>query len=440
MKFQITRRRLWSLLQLYRRKLWQFVPFAWRRFLDDKCFETASALSYTTLVSMVPLTVAVLAIFSAFPVFAPWRDTLINFVFNNVPAAGQAVKDTLLGLASNANQLTGISLLVLLFSALSMMVSIEDRLNSIWRVREPRDWISRLLLYWAALTLGPVLLVGSLAAMSYAVALPLLHHAADHLLVQEEQRLLGLLPSAVTFASLWLLYAVVPNRRIGKRYTLIGALLGTVLFGLGRAGFGLYVEHAHTYQKIYGALAALPIFLLWIYLSWIIVVLGASITASISDFEYNPEGSLLPKGAEFLGLLIVLEHFVAAQRHCQNLTIEAVNRAESSLSRHDVTGYFDDLHRAGIIHPTDHGDWAMICSLDTMRLSEIYRQVHYRLPLNPLQEAEQRGVKLSPQLSELLATLAGHLKRALAANLEQVYPLGQERSPAAHPKSQASHP
>src|ERR1700758_591395 len=115
--------------------------FLWRRFLDDKCFETAGALSYTTLVSLVPLTVAVLAMFAAFPKFEEARDTLINFVFGNfVPAAGETVQKALLDFASNARKLTGISILVMLFSAVSMMNSIEDRLNRIWHVRHHRPW------------------------------------------------------------------------------------------------------------------------------------------------------------------------------------------------------------------------------------------------------------------------------------------------------------
>jgi len=155
-----------------------FGRFLWQRFVDDKCFETAGALSYTTLVSLVPLMVAALAMFSVFPVFESARDTLLDFVFRSfVPAAGRHVQDALQVFASNASGLTGISILVMLFSAISMMVSIEDRMNRIWRVQRPRGWVSRLLLYWAALTLGPILVVGGIAVSSYITALPLLQKA-----------------------------------------------------------------------------------------------------------------------------------------------------------------------------------------------------------------------------------------------------------------------
>ena len=150
--------------------------FLWQRFIADKCFETAGALSYTTLVSLVPLLVATFAIFAAFPVFQPSRDLLVDFVFRNfLPQTGAAVQAAMLGFAANASKLTGISILVMLASALSMMVSIEDRLNRIWRVHQARSWTSRILLYWAALTLGPILVVGGVAVTSYLTALPLLH-------------------------------------------------------------------------------------------------------------------------------------------------------------------------------------------------------------------------------------------------------------------------
>ena len=169
-------------LRFNRNRVVHFSRFLWQRFVDDKCFETAGALSYTTLVSLVPLTVAVFAMFSAFPVFQGARTTLVDFVFDNfVPAAGETVQKAIQSFADNASKLTGISILVMLFSALSMMISIEDRLNQIWRVHKARGWGSRLLLYWAALTLGPILVVGGIAVTSYVTALPLLQGAATQI-------------------------------------------------------------------------------------------------------------------------------------------------------------------------------------------------------------------------------------------------------------------
>jgi len=398
-----------------------FGRFIWQRFVDDKCFETAGALSYTTLVSLVPLMVAALAMFSVFPVFAGARDTVLDFVFRNfVPAAGRSVQEALQVFASNASGLTGISILVMLFSAISMMVSIEDRLNRIWRVRQARGWVSRLLLYWAALTLGPILVVGGLAVSSYITALPILKGTAVQLGLGGY--LLRGLPFVVTFVTLWLLYAVVPNRRVRRRDATIGALLGAVLFEVARWGFRLFVHSAHTYQQIYGALAAIPIFLLWIYLSWVIVILGASIAASISSFEYHPANSTLPEGAEFLGLLVVLRHFVEAQRRGGCVDAAGVRAREPYLRSALIAACFEDLQRADLIRRGEAGGWMLSRSLDSTDLLRVYQHTDYRLPLQPAQQVEALGIDLAPELLAMLSDVARSLQAQLGTRLDRLYP------------------
>lgn len=399
-----------------------FSRFIWQRFVDDKCFETAGALSYTTLVSLVPLTVAVFAMFSVFPVFQPARDTLVNFVFNNfVPSAGEAVQETMLGFAANASKLTGISILVMLFSALAMMISIEDRLNRIWRVHAARGWGSRLLLYWAALTLGPVLVVGGIAVTSYVTAIPLLHGAIGQF-GGVAQGALSTLPFLVTFFTLWLMYAAIPSCPVPRRDAAIGALLGAVLFEIARWGFTLFVQHAQSYQQIYGVLAAIPIFLLWIYLSWVIVIFGASIAASVSAFEYHPPAQALPAGAEFLGLLVVLGHFVAAQRAGQSVDPASVRALAPYLRTATVAEYFADLQNADLIQRGESGGWLLTRSLDSTDLLRVYRYTDYRLPLHPQEEAATLGIDLPPALLAMLGELALALEAKLGTRLAQIYP------------------
>jgi membrane protein len=409
-------------LRIDRDRTLSFGRFLWQRFVDDKCFETAGALSYTTLVSLVPLTVVVLTMFAAFPMFETARETLLDFVFNNVvPAAGEKVQEALVAFATNARKLTGISILVMLFSSISMMVSIEDRLNRIWRVHRPRGWGSRLLLYWAALTLGPILVMGSIVLASYVTALPLLQDAPNQL-TGAGQRLLGLLPFVVTFVTLWLMYTLVPNCRVSRRDAAIGALLGALLFEIARWGFARFVLHAQTYQDIYGALAAIPIFLLWIYLSWVIVILGASIAASVSAFDYQPPAETLPEGAEFLGLLVVLRHFVEAQRRGDSIDPALVRAGEPRLRSALVAAYFDDLQRADLIQRSEGGGWLLSRSLDSTDLLRVYLHSNYRLPLQPAQEATALNLRLPPELLAMLAELAAALRSTLGAPLDRAYP------------------
>jgi membrane protein len=406
-----------------------FSRFLWRRFVDDKCFETAGALSYTTLVSLVPLTVAVFAMFSVFPVFAPARDTLVDFMFRNfVPAAGQRVQEALTAFASNASKLTGISILVMLFSAMSMMVSIEDRLNRVWRVKQARGWGSRLLLYWAALSLGPILIVGGIAVTSYVTAMPLLQGAAGQI-NSIGHPLLSVLPFVVTFSTLWLMYSFIPNCKVSRQDAAIGALLGAVLFEIVRWGFALFVHRAQTYQQIYGALAAVPIFLLWIYLSWVIVIFSASIAASASAFDYHAPKKMLPEGAEFLGLLVVLRHFIDAHRTGDSLDQADVRVREPYLHSNLIAEYFDDLQQADLIQRAEAGGWLLSRSLDSTNLLRVYRHTRYRLLLHPAEEALALGIELPPPLLALLAEVAATLESQLCTQLDQVYPPSADNVP-----------
>jgi membrane protein len=398
-----------------------FSRFIWQRFVDDKCFETAGALSYTTLVSLVPLMVAVLAMLSVFPVFQSARDVLLDFVFQNfLPSTVTKVQATLQTFAANASQLTGLSILVMLFSALSMMISIEDRLNRIFRVHQPRSWSSRLLLYWAALTLGPILAVGGIAVTSYVTAMPLLAGAYAQLGLG--QRLLGVLPFVVTFVTLWLMYAVVPNCRVRRSDAAIGALLGAVLFEIARWGFTLFVSNAQTYQQIYGVLATIPIFLLWIYLSWVIAILGASVAASLSAWEYHAPAHTLPEGAEFLGLMVVLRHFVEAQREGCSVDPATIRLQEPYLRSASIASYFDDLQRADLIQRGEAGGWLLSRSLDSTDLLRVYRHTQYRLPLQPMEEARALGINLPPTLIELLDEVARMLDATLGRRLDHTFP------------------
>lgn len=416
-------------LRIDRDRMLNFGHFLWQRFLDDKCFETAGALSYTTLVSLVPLTVAVLAMFAAFPMFEEARETLINFVFSNfVPTAGDEVQSALLGFSKNARSLTGISILVMLFSAVSMMNSIEDRLNRIWQVHRHRPWGPRLLLYWAALTLGPILVVGGIVVTSYVAAVPMFRDASEQLGIG--QQLLKAMPFVVTFFTLWLMYSTIPNRRVNKRHTAIGALLGAILFEIARWGFTHYVLHAQNYQQIYGALAIIPLLLLWIYLSWVIVILCASVAASISAFEYQAPWHAMPEGSEFLGLLVVLRHFVEAQRAGRSVNPVAIRAAEPCLRSTAIIGYFEDLARAHLIQRSDAGEWLLVRSLDSTDLLHVYRHSDYRLPLNPVEQVAASGIQLPAELLALLAKLASTLDATLGARLDKVYPV----SPTAPPQ------
>lgn len=406
-------------LPLSRDRLRAFAHFLWRRFRDDKCFETAGALSYTTLFAIVPLLSAVFAILSVFPAFAGLRDTMSNFIFHNfVPGAGATVQGYLLQFADNASRLTLVGILVLLVSALMMMMSIEDRLNRIWRVPAPRKGGARFLMYWAALTLGPLLIVLAIAASSWVFAQPFLQAAGENGVFGLS--VIKLTPFVSTWVGLALMYALVPNRRVRWRDAFAGALIAAVLFELARKGFTLYVGSIANYREIYGALAAIPIFLIWVFLSWVIVLLGASLTAALTAFEYRPEDELLPEGCEFVGLLRVLQHFVVAQRSGEGLLESTLTQHERFLTADLLQRYLDDLREAGLIQRDESGAWLLVRDLESVHLDDLFRIGGYRLPTDALSlQAAAQG--LAPEAVDALLRAEEAERKHLARPLRALF-------------------
>jgi membrane protein len=265
------------------RHLWRFARRVGERFSADRCTRSAAALSFTTMFALVPFMAVGFAMFSLFPQFQRLRETIKDFIYGNfVPAAGDVVEKYLDQFLANAGRLTIWGLLFVLATALLLMLTIERAFNDIWHAREHRQRLHRLLAYWALLTLGPVLIGVSLTLTSQLAALSLL---APSLFGNVRPLLFGLLPVALEVLAFVLLYTVVPSRPVRLRHALTGGLCATALFEIAKRAFALYVSQFPSYRVIYGAVATLPVFLLWVYLSWLVVLLGAVVTATLPEWR-----------------------------------------------------------------------------------------------------------------------------------------------------------
>lgn len=400
-------------------RLRAFARFLWQRFRDDKCFETAGALSYTTLFAIVPMLAAVIAIVSVFPAFASLRDSVTRFIFRSfVPAAGETVQGYLLQFADNASKLTLFGVLFLLASALMMMASIEDRFNRIWRVATRRKGSARLLLYWAALTLGPILVTTGVGVSSWVYAQPLWRGVAGHGV--GGFRLWLLAPFLITGVGLTVLYQMVPNCRVRWRDAITGALVATVLFEFARKGFAAYVQGIANYREVYGALAAIPIFLIWVYLSWVIVLLGAILAAALNAFEYRHTDELLPPGCEFVGLLRVVQRFAEAQREGAALDEGGLRARERFLTADLLQRYLDDLQRAGLIRRAEGGGWIVARDLDSVCADDLFHAGRYRLPEDSL-ALQRAATGLAPEARVTLQRAEAALKKNLRVPLRELF-------------------
>ena len=258
-----------------------------RRFDADRGFQVAAGLTYTTLLSLVPLLAVVLSVSAAFPVFDQWMEALQQFVARNfLPDAGRRIIGTqLTQFTENAAQLTAIGLAFLAITALSLILSIDETFNRLFRVPQRRRAARRIGLYLAALVLVPLLVGASVSITSWLVGHSLGLLGQPRWVALSALRLVSYGFTCIAFT---LAYLMLPNRRVETRHALAGGLVAALAFELAKLGFGLYISYFPTYTMIYGAFAAIPIFLLWIYLSWLVVVLGATITAVLPDHDGVP--------------------------------------------------------------------------------------------------------------------------------------------------------
>nr|MBO2510472.1 hypothetical protein [Gammaproteobacteria bacterium] len=298
----------------------EFWRFLWQRFLDDRAPDSAAALTYTTLFAVVPMMTVTFAMLSAIPAFQGVGEQIQSFILRNfLPATGETVREYLVSFTLQARQLTWIGVLFLAITAFTMLLTVEKAFNTIWRVRQPRRGASSFLLYWAILSLGPLLLGAGFLVSTYITSLSLISGPDAVIGAKTLLRFMPLLSSVAAFT---LIYATVPNTRVPIRHALVGGTLAAVLFELAKMLFGLYVRLFPSYQLIYGAFATVPLFLLWIYLSWLIVLFGAELVCNLSNPPVWRRRSL----PRLLALLGVLRVFHDSQRQGETVTLRDMRR------------------------------------------------------------------------------------------------------------------
>ncbi|MBC7953999.1 MAG: YihY family inner membrane protein [Rhodospirillaceae bacterium] len=251
------------------------------RFNKDRAASMAASLSYTSLLSLVPLLAIALAMLAAFPVFDAIRKELLTMAFQNlVPSVGSVVQAQVDRFMTNAGRLTAAGVVGLVFTAIMLLVTIEDCFNRLFRVERQRSALSKLLVYWTVLTLGPLLIGASLSLQTYLAA------ARKWELTQTISPIIAMpLPFLLSALAFTGLFAAIPNRRVRLKDALIGGIVAALLFAALRWGFAIYITNSKAYTSLYGAVAAVPIFLFWMYLSWAVVLVGAEFTAALPEWR-----------------------------------------------------------------------------------------------------------------------------------------------------------
>ena len=268
------------------------------RFREDRLGLTAGSLTFTTLISLVPLVTVMLAVFTAFPMFAGFEGALEKYFLQNlVPdTIARPVLGALTQFAGKARGMGTLGLLLLVATALALVLTIDRTLNAIWRVRTPRPFAQRVLVYWTGLTLGPLALGLSLSLTSYAVSAS---RGLVSALPGGVEMLLELLQFLLLAGATAGLFHYVPNTAVRWRHAWSGGLFVALAFEGAKKGLGWYVASVPTYSAVYGAFATVPILLLWIYLGWVIMLLGAVIAAYAPSLQMRVTSAAQTPGWTF---------------------------------------------------------------------------------------------------------------------------------------------
>jgi membrane protein len=405
----------WGERAMDRARALTFGRFLWRRFLDDRLFEAAGALAFTTVFALVPLSMVVFGVLSAFPTFGQWRDQLSDYIFSNfVPNSARAVEQVLLQLSANTGQLTTIGVVALVISVLVTLLSVEGTFNRIWRVKSARPTFTRFLVYWTVLTLGALVATASLSVSARFFALQIFDTEGGQWL---RTAMLWAAPMCIELLAFATLYRVVPHRTVQWRHAFAGAALAVLGSEAVKWAIGLYLGSFSAYERIYGQIAFLPIFLLWVYLGWVSILLGASFAASISAFRYQPAHLRLPRGYELYGLLRLLGRFNQTRAAGRGLHSDEIQELEPMLTDSLVQEMLAQLEEINVVRRAETGEWLLARDLSSLTLAELYDTCHLRIPtaeaMLPCRD-DALGVAAVAALDDLRVPLRDLLKRRVS--------------------------
>jgi len=388
-----------------------------KRMGHNSILETAAALSFSAVFALIPAIALLMAAVAAYPGLSALRARMEQFfIANLMPDTGFQVGVAIAGFVKAAGQLTVFGVVGLIGAALILLISIESAFNKIFHVTRPRRILVRLLVFWALMTIGPLFLGVGFSLFGIFAALPLFGGARE---TSNLDLLLGVLtPAFMSWLVLTFLYFIVPNRRVMLRDAMLGALVATVLLTLLRYTFTFYVLTMTTYQAIYGALAAFPVFLVWIFLVWIIVLVGAVVAAGLPDWRHESSGVVVGPAGRLMAAVAILERLQEAAREGHGIVTVKLARA---VGVPDMTfaSVLADLRLSRFVVQTETGEWMLARDLDRASLSDLVDAFGFGLGFGlGLDEAAQRHRSpTARRLANVLRESAESERRALSLTL-----------------------
>lgn len=380
-----------------------------RRFVEDRCAQIASSLTFTTLLALVPMITVALTMVSAFPVLETLLHAVQRFLVSNiVPESVSSITAYAAEFSANATQLTAMGIAFIAVTALMLMITIDSAFNAIWRTSRPRSLLQRVLVYWIVLTIGPVFFGASLSVTSHLIrfSLGFIEHAPGLgvLLLQFASLLL-------TSLGLAMLYWTVPNRPVKKRDAFIGGLAAGMCLEAMKHGFGFYIGNFTSYELVYGAFAAVPVFLLWIYASWLIVVGGASLTAILPEWRERAGQAAPAPGSDFFDALQVLKVLWRAHHSGSVVLLSELHPAVKVRVDH-LEKMLTVLAGVGYVARSGADGWVLSRDAEAIKVEDIYRQFVFNTAAHV--PARHGSAELDGLVYELSTRIGSHLQMSLA--------------------------
>jgi membrane protein len=357
-----------------------------RRFEEDNGLQIASSLTFTTLLSLVPMITVALTLISAFPVFQGFSRVIEDWIFDNmVPASAEFIESYAGQFVDNAANLTAVGLVFLAVTAIMLLLTIDDAFNAIWRVRRARPVLQRVLIYGTLITVGPLLIGASLSLTSW-----LMGASAGWTRDVPYAGAVTIKISAVALTSLAfaLLYYAMPNRPVKIADALIGGVLAGVVFEVTKHGFGYYITSFPTYTLVYGAFAAVPVFLLWLYISWLVVLLGAIVVATLPEWRQQTLHGRLAPGSNFVYALQVLKALWQAQQRGAMATVPQLHGA-LHIRYERIETLLETMQRAAWVNRAAAAGWVLHRNPATIAVADVYKLFVFD-PAMPVPASEQQ--------------------------------------------------
>ena len=348
-----------------------FTKFVFGEFAKKNSSSMAAGLTLNTMLALVPLMTVAVSLMAIFPAFEKLNVEVQELIFKNfLPETGLAVQDHLNEYVAKSKNLSAVGFAFLFLTSMMLMRAIDRAINTIWETKNRRRGIQKWISYWAMLTMAPILIAASLAASSYFAALPLVSSISGVLTFG--------LPFVLIVLAFSALYMVAPFSHVRFRKALIAATITALLFEIAKYAFALFVAKFSTYEVIYGAITAIPLFFLWVFLSWIILLLGAVLCFALHRFEMKREKT----EHDFISILKILQIFAQAQSNESSLTIDQLRSKFPYLHGQTLRHLVEQLLNLNYVAKLEGSQYCLKVNAMELTVGRVYREGPWRLPNN----------------------------------------------------------